>query len=601
MVNVDIALFKNSMDASEYPIVITDSQLEEPGPKIVYANPAICKLTGYTERELLGQTPRIFQGPETSKRTLTRLKENLKNNKPFFGQTVNYKKNGEPYYISWSISPVVDKNGEIHHYVAIQNIQMFNVELQKLRAGNENAPIGFGIVNEHGYFTYINQSYCDILGYDKEEIVYKRFQDITYVEDLNEDLKQAEAVKNGEIDSYNIKKRYIKKNGDVVWVYLYVTGFYINKKFQCYLVNAIDLSDEIKITKALEVANKKLDQALNVAKIGIWEWDIKTNKLLWNNEMFEMYEVDKNTEPSYKIWEDKIIEKDKEATLKNLERAVKEDTPFDCIFRIKCKTGHKHIKAVGQVIGPGSMIGSNIDISEIVQAQEKLKQSNEELERFAYLASHDLQEPLRSITGYLQLIENRYKHKLDKDGKEFINFAVDGAKKMRKLISDLLDLSRIKTKSKPLQPVKPNETINQVIKLFQNKLKSVRGQVIVGNIDCILADENQFGQVIQNLISNSIKFRDHKRNLIIKINSRKEDNKVVIEYEDNGIGISEINYNKIFDIFKRLNHQDHDNGTGIGLAICKKIMERHNGQIEVQSVEGEWTKFSLTFQECSNA
>ena len=235
----------------------------------------------------------------------------------------------------------------------------------------------------------------------------------------------------------------------------------------------------------------------------------------------------------------------------------------------------------------------NKEIDERKHAQEALINVNKELEQFAYIASHDLQEPLRVITGYLQLIERRYKDKLDKDADEFINFAVDGARRMQSLITDLLVFSRLTRKPKPFTLIDCNTVIKNVVLNLESVIQSTNAVIMSEPLPSVSGDETQLTQLFQNLISNGIKFHSDKKPQI-NINAQKTDSEWLFSVKDNGIGIEDIYKERIFVIFQRLHSRDEYPGTGIGLAICKKVVEKHGGRIWVESEPGKGSTFYFT-------
>lgn len=218
----------------------------------------------------------------------------------------------------------------------------------------------------------------------------------------------------------------------------------------------------------------------------------------------------------------------------------------------------------------------------LIDYSKKLEQSNKDLQQFAYVASHDLQEPLRMVTSYLQLLEKRYKENLDKDAHEFIDFAVDGAKRMQKLIRDLLNYSRVSTQGNEFKLVNSQEVLERVLRNIEHKIREKDVQITSDPLPMIVGDENQLVQLLQNLIVNGIKFNDKEKSHI-HISAEKKDTNWIFSVKDNGIGIREEYQERIFTIFQRLHTRDEYEGTGIGLAICKRIMERHDGLIWVES------------------
>jgi signal transduction histidine kinase len=224
---------------------------------------------------------------------------------------------------------------------------------------------------------------------------------------------------------------------------------------------------------------------------------------------------------------------------------------------------------------------------------EKLARSNEDLGQFAYVASHDLQEPLRMVTSYVQLLAKRYQGKLDADANEFIDFAVDGAVRMRKLINDLLTYSRVGTQGKELSPTDSEAALAQSVKDLEVTIEENGALVTHDPLPTVMADRPQLGQLFQNLIGNAIKFRGNEPPRV-HISASRNGSGWIFSVRDNGIGIAPEYSDRIFIIFQRLHSRQEYAGTGIGLAICKKIVERHGGHIWVESDVGKGATFCFS-------
>jgi len=226
----------------------------------------------------------------------------------------------------------------------------------------------------------------------------------------------------------------------------------------------------------------------------------------------------------------------------------------------------------------------------------ELADSNAELEQFAYVASHDMQEPLRMVTSFLLLLEKKYKNTIDDTGKKYIHFAVDGAKRMRQIILDLLDFSRVGQNF--IEPTKLDliELINEIESLFRKQIEETRAIIEMGELPVIIASESPIRQVFQNLISNALKYGRQAVPVRIKINAVDLSDCWQFSVADNGIGISKEYHEKIFVIFQRLHNLEKYSGTGIGLAVTKKIIEKSGGKIWVQSEEGKGSTFYFTLK-----
>ena len=227
------------------------------------------------------------------------------------------------------------------------------------------------------------------------------------------------------------------------------------------------------------------------------------------------------------------------------------------------------------------------------KALDDLQRSNKDLEQFVYVASHDMQEPLRMISSYTQLLGKRYKGKLDSDADEFIGFAVDGASRMQKMINDLLIFSRVTTRGKDFEPVDLEKVLSDAIDNLKIAIEENKATIIHDPLPKVMADEPQMVRLLQNIIGNAIKFHGQEPP-IIHVGAKEEMEEWAISVKDNGIGIDKKFFDHLFIVFQRLHTRDQYPGTGIGLAVCKKTVERHGGRIWVES-EGEGKGSAFTF------
>ncbi|RJP16168.1 MAG: PAS domain-containing protein [Candidatus Abyssobacteria bacterium SURF_5] len=241
------------------------------------------------------------------------------------------------------------------------------------------------------------------------------------------------------------------------------------------------------------------------------------------------------------------------------------------------------------------------DVTERIDSERRLdrlmrelKQSNEELQYFAYVASHDLQEPLRMITSYVQLIERRYGHLLEDDAREFMDYVVDGATRMKALIESLLEYSRVQTRGKEPEAVDAEEVLARVLQTLGSLIRENHATVTHDTLPVVVADPIQFSMVFQNLIDNAIRFRKEDEPLKVHISAKEAGNEWVFSVSDNGIGIEPRHYERIFRLYQRLHTRGEHTGTGIGLAICKRVVERHGGRIWVESIPGAGSTFFFT-------
>ena len=250
-----------------------------------------------------------------------------------------------------------------------------------------------------------------------------------------------------------------------------------------------------------------------------------------------------------------------------------------------------YLMAIARLMG--IVIENNELLQSSMRAAEELTRSNRELEQFAYVASHDLQEPLRMVTGYTQLLAKRYGGSLDQKAREYIGFAVDGAKRMQGLIEDLLTYSRVGSKGKTFASTNCEAVLEKTLVALRVGIQECGATVTHDPLPTVIGDEFQLGQLFQNLLGNAIKYRNNNAPQV-HVSCRQEAEQWIFAVKDNGIGIDPQYRERIFQIFQRLHTREEYEGSGIGLAICKKIVERHGGKIWVESELGAGATFYFT-------
>lgn len=271
-------------------------------------------------------------------------------------------------------------------------------------------------------------------------------------------------------------------------------------------------------------------------------------------------------------------------------------TSFDTYFPPMAK--HFRISVFSP--GKGQFATVFVDITTLKDLERQLNQradelgrSNADLQQFAYVSSHDLQEPLRMVVGYLSLLQKRYGDQLDPLAQHYIENAITGGTRMRQLIDELLEYSRLETSTKGFSPVNMNEVMETTIKILDRSIQENRADIFVGPLPTIVADGSQMMQVMQNLVANAIKFHGQERPMV-HVTATQGPIGWTFSIKDNGIGLDVKYSDKIFQMFQRLNNRDDFAGNGVGLAIAKKIIERHGGRIWVESEEGKGANFLFT-------
>ncbi len=364
-----------------------------------------------------------------------------------------------------------------------------------------------------------------------------------------------------------------------------------------------------KITEeSLQISNERFNLVAKATSDIIWDWNLITGEVIRSEEgMFKMLGYGKEyvNGPST-FWANLVHPEDSGWINKMFEKTFEDPTKFymDCEYRLlKADGSYAYIYDKGYIVRdedgkPIRIIGATQDITKLkeneIQLQKRAEEliiSNKELEQFAYVASHDLQEPLRMVTSFLGQLDKNYKHALDEKAHRYIHFAVDGAKRMRQIILDLLEYSRVGKHEDKLTKVNLNEIVNEVVLLLKKPIEEKSVKIISGHLPMLNSFRSPLLQVFQNLIGNAIKYSKDGVAPIIEVFSKEEHDHYEISIKDNGIGISKDYYEKIFIIFQRLHNKDAYSGTGMGLSIVKKIIENLGGNIWLDSVENEGTVF----------
>ena len=374
------------------------------------------------------------------------------------------------------------------------------------------------------------------------------------------------------------------------------------------LSSARDITEHVLAQKLLLENEHRLKKSQEIAHLGSWEIDVVNNNLTWSDEVYRIFGLQpQEFSATYEAFLEAIHPDDRAAvdeaysgslrkgidTYEIEHRVVQKSTGEIRYVYEKCE----HVRdETGRIIRSVGMVH---DITERKKAEDalnrymaELKRSNEELQQFAYIASHDLQEPLRMITSYLQLIERRYKGKLDKNADEFIAFATDGAMRLQEMIIGLLAYSRVQTKGRSFEKVSASEVLGNAISNLKIVINESSALVTADQLPVVKADAIQLLEIFQNLISNSIKFRG-KEPPIIHVSAERKKEEWLFSVKDNGVGIAPEYKDRIFNIFQRLHSRDYP-GVGIGLSLCRRIVERHGGRIWFESEVGKGTTFYFT-------
>lgn len=483
-----------------------------------------------------------------------------------------------------------------------------------------NLPIGIA-VNEtgSGVTTLMNERFTDIYGWPREALsgVDRFFKNVYPDEARRKEIKSRVLA---DIASGDIKR--------MVWRGVKITTSsgeqrYINAQNiplpeQGLMISTVlDVTDEYTSNRVLKETNDRYELLMKSSFETTWDYDVRTGLIYWGAGMESNFGHRFNDAvSSVDGWADLVHPADRDKAVSDFKKAVsdgksqrwagdyrmvKSDGSYaevrDRGYILRDHEGHA-IRVVGAVqdFTAEKVYKRNLQRlnSELQKRAEELAVSNADLEQFAYVASHDLQEPLRMITGFLTQIEKKYAPLLDDRGRQYINFATDGAARMRQIILDLLEYSRVGRTEASAQVTDMNACLEEAEKILAGSIRESGALITSADLPRIKAVPGEIRQMFQNLLANAIKYSKEGEAPRIEIGAKELPDHFEFSVKDNGIGIDPIYFDKIFSVFQRLHLQSEYSGTGIGLAICKRIAEKHGGRIYVQSEEGSGSTFCFT-------
>jgi PAS domain S-box-containing protein len=639
----------------------------------------------------------------------------------------------------WEVRPWHDDSGEIGGIVIFseditdrhQIEQARRDSEERYRATFDNAPVGIAHVGLDGRWLRFNNAVCAITGYSEQELSAKTFTDITHPDDIEADWALARRVLAGDFPTYSLRKRYIRKNGSIVWINLTVSVlrdasgvpqnfisiieditarreteealrdserqlrsmvdsidqlcwmanadgwvFWFNKRWYDYTganptdmegwgwqvavdpavlpealtqwtaalktgkpfdmvlplrgadraflpfltrVNPVcgpdgnvirwfgthtDIHGLQRVQLALRDAEERLHLALSAGDIGTWDFNPVTGELKWDERCYSIFGVEPGSRVDYDIFLSRVHPLDRNSTHETVRHALDPagTGEYKIDYRVLRPDGSvAWVLASGKAFFTGvapdrhaeRFIGAVVDITGRKSIEDELRRANEDLSQFAFAASHDLQEPLRIINTYSQMLLKSHRGQFSQDAELFVGFIADGTRRMRDLLDDLLAYTSFDVRTPPLiEAVDLNQIVQEVGENLALAMRESGALLTSDPLPVVQGEAAHFVQLFQNLIGNAIKYHGPQPPRI-HVSAQIEEGQWRLAVSDNGMGISPEYHQKIFGVFKRL-HGKQIPGTGIGLAICQKVVERYNGRIWVESESGRGATFYFT-------
>ena len=615
----EIALQESLKNLKDYKLALDQSAsitIANKNGVIIDVNDNFCKLSKYSREELVGNTHKIINSTYHSKAFFKVLWDTIKAGKVWRGEVKNRAKDGTLYWALSTVIPFLDENMQPFQYMAIR-IDITEKKLADeriLKILNEKNKIlesigdAFFAVDKYWRVTYWNKQAEVLVGKNREEIVGENIREVFndginfgIYKSLKKSLETKETL-NIEIYSTTLKK------------WLEIAAYPSKEGLSVYFK---DISQRKEADLKLIEANERFGKVAEATSDAIYEWGIIDDSHYWGAGFETILGYDlKTVKPSSKLWLDQIHPEDVERVRKSIFDAIADPTI------LKWAEEYRFIKRDGTilfVIDKGifirnserkveKMFGSIADLTkqkaqelELIALNESLRKyakdlelSNEQLEQFAFIASHDLQEPLRMISSFMDLLKRKYETQLDEKGMQYIHFATDGARRMKKIILDLLEYSRAGKINETPETFAVMDIILEYEFLRKQLIIDKNVELNVGNMPIIQCFKSPFIQTLHGLIDNALKYS--RKDIFPRVNiySEEDENYFKIFVQDNGIGIDPKFHEKIFVIFQRLHNKETYEGTGIGLAIAKKQVESWGGIIGVISNINEGATFFFT-------
>jgi PAS domain S-box-containing protein len=612
---------------------------------ITYVNEKFCAISKYSREELIGQNHRILNSGHHPKEFFQQMYHTIASGKVWHAEIKNRAKDGSVYWVDTTIVPFMSSEGKPRQYVAIRaditNRKRAEEDVADQKFALDQHAI-VAITNVQGMITNVNDKFCAISQYSRDELIGQNHRILNSGHHPKEFFQQMyRTIANGKVWHAEIRNR--AKDGSIYWVDTTIVPFVdAEGKPRQYVAIRADITERKRAEEVRErlaaVVESSEDAIISENMDGtITAWNSGAEKLFGYSPAEAVGKPMLMLEPSERKNQalDMLTRLGRGERVEEIDtvRVRKDGRRIDIsarIFPIKDSSGaiigaskiarditqrkradeeiqrlnnemesrNKELEAQTvelQKARDGLEVRVNERTDELASTNQVLEQSNIELQQFAYVASHDLQSPLRSISGFVQLLKMDYEEQLDDQARDYIRRTVQSIAQMQTLIRDLLSYSRVDARSRPFVPVPLGDVFHGSVSLLESSIRDAGGQVTCDELPVVLGDSSQLAQLMQNLISNGLTYHGTEPpHVHVSAEPGITKNEWIVSVQDNGIGIDPKYFGRIFEIFKRLHDQKEYPGTGIGLAVCRRVVERHGGAIWVESETGHGSNFRFS-------
>ncbi|MBW4891741.1 PAS domain S-box protein [Mucilaginibacter sp. HMF5004] len=601
--NIDSdARFRKLIENSFSGITLLNRDLD-----IIYRSPSAERINGWNMAERVKNTTKDLTHPDDREQLILLLNEVL--DSPGLSKTGCFRSlhfSGHYIWLECVYTNMFNEpeiNAIVCNFIDVTERKLAEIEVQKKTSQVqyllESITDGFASLDENLCYTYVNTAIENMVGMKSENLIGRNIWEIfpdavgsaTYHAIQKAFTEKIYVSNEDHYEPLNLwQENRIYPSGNGISLFIRNITSQKNQELQRELLS-------LAVTQSLKEKNNILES------IGDAFFAVDENWIVtyWNNMAEKVLQTPKSNIINKMLWD---VFKDAigSVSYNNYHEAIATNQAVH--FEDHYERLNKWYEVSAYPSGKGlSVYFKDITerkVSEILLKElnndlkkqtKELATSNAELEQFAYVASHDLQEPLRMITGFLSQIERRYSDKLDSKGRQYIHFAVDGAKRMREIILDLLEFSRVGRVEDSIEPTDTNKLLNDIISLYHKKIADKKAVIQYDNLPTINTYKVPLRQVFQNLVSNALKYQQAGNVPVIKINYTQTSKYYTFSVQDNGIGIDAEYFDTIFIIFQRLHNKEIYSGTGMGLAVTKKIVENLGGKIWLESEPGKGSTF----------